>query len=45
MFWASISTDKTAPNIGSKWNFGNTLICGDCSKDLDENGIFPEELC
>lgn len=28
---------------GAKSNFGNTVFCGYCAKDLDENGLFPEE--
>ena len=39
-----ISSDKLeAPLYGFKLNFGNTIFCGDCAKDLDENGLFPEE--
>lgn len=29
--------------IGAKANFGNTVFCGYCAKDLDEYGLFPEE--
>jgi hypothetical protein len=31
------------PLEGAKANFGNTVFCGHCAKDLDENGLFPEE--
>lgn len=28
---------------GSKANFGDTVFCGYCARDLDEYGLFPEE--
>jgi len=28
---------------GAKANFGNTVFCGICAEELDENGMFPEE--
>jgi hypothetical protein len=29
--------------IGAVADVGGTCICGHCAKDLDENGMFPEE--
>ena len=43
VFNDSYSTDITGPSFGARCNFGNTVICGDCAEDLDENGNFPEE--
>ena len=43
IFKGSVSTKETAPFRGSVFNGPTSLICGDCSKDLDENGLFPEE--
>ena len=34
---------NTAPQIGAVRTCGNNAICGDCAKDLDQNGLFPEE--
>lgn len=28
---------------GAKKDCGSKIICGYCAKDLDENGLFPEE--
>jgi hypothetical protein len=37
-------SDRTCTTaIGAKANFGNTVFCGHCAKDLDEYGLFPEE--
>ena len=33
----------TAPRVGAVQGFGRNVICGDCARDLDENGCFPEE--
>lgn len=37
------SSERTAPGLGAKADIGNQAICGDCAKDLDDNGMFPEE--
>jgi hypothetical protein len=29
---------------GAKAGFGNQKICGYCAEELDENGLYPEEL-
>lgn len=29
---------------GAKADFGNQVICGYCARDLDEYGLFPEEI-
>jgi hypothetical protein len=33
----------TTTLIGAVADVGNKVICGVCAKDLDENGLFPEE--
>lgn len=43
VFKDSYSTDRTGPSLGAKYNNHNTVFCGDCAEDLDENGNFPEE--
>ena len=37
------STELTAPLVGAKSLGFGKRACGECSKDLDENGLFPEE--
>lgn len=32
-----------APGIGAIWLGNDKLCCGECAKDLDEFGLFPEE--
>ena len=34
----------TAPSVGAVKGFGKNVICGDCARELDENGRFPEEV-
>lgn len=29
--------------VGAVRGVGNTIICGHCAKELDRNGLFPEE--
>ena len=37
-------TDKFVTTlILARRGFGNEVICGHCAKDLDKNGLFPEE--
>lgn len=36
-------TSCTTTLIGAVADFGGQVICGICAKDLDENGLFPEE--
>ena len=38
------SLKLTAPLIGTKSLGPGKHACGDCSKDLDQHGLFPEEL-
>lgn len=28
---------------GARADFGNNCICGHCAKDMDSNGLFPDE--
>jgi len=36
--------DKNATTaVGAKAGFGGEFFCGHCAKDLDEDGLFPEE--
>jgi hypothetical protein len=44
VFDGSYSTDRTGPSLGARDNFGNTVFCGDCASELDENGNFEYEL-
>jgi hypothetical protein len=38
----NISNDRQAPSP-CKFMGTDSYACADCSKDLDENGLFPEE--
>lgn len=38
------SSDRyVAPSFGARRGIANEWFCGDCAKDMDTNGLFPEE--
>lgn len=39
----SCSSEKWITYHEARANFGNTVFCRICAKDLDENGMFPED--
>jgi hypothetical protein len=41
--YVSKGDDYICPLEGGRRGIGNEIYCGECSQDLDENGLFPEE--
>ena len=42
----SINNNTVIDSLGAKAGFkSDEVFCRDCGKELDENGLFPEEHC